>query len=201
MTTFYLIRHGHTDAIGRGISGRQAGVHLSQEGRQQAQALADWLAGQPIGQLFASPLDRTQETAAFLAERLGLAVQTAEELIELDFGDWTGKEFREVKSDPLWKRFNTFRSGTQIPGGESMLDVQSRLVRFLQRLRAEYPEDAVALVTHGDCIRAAVCYWLAVPVDLLHRIETSLAAVTIIRVDQYGPLILAMNATPRPWAG
>jgi probable phosphoglycerate mutase len=195
MTTFYLIRHGHVDTVNRLIGGRQPGIHLTPQGRQQAEALAERLAEEPIAHLFSSPLDRTRETARPVAERLSLEVHLADDLLELDFGQWTGCEFHDLQSDPHWKRFNAFRSGTRIPGGETMLEVQSRVVGLMERLRDRHPEEAIALVSHGDVIRSALCYWLAVPLDFFQRIEISLASVSILRVDKHGPLVLAMNAT------
>lgn len=196
MTTFYLIRHGHIDALGHSIAGRQAGVHLSASGRRQAEALAEWLADAPICRILSSPLERTQETAGILAKRLHLNVETADELIELDFGDWNGAQVRDLQADPQWERFNAFRSGARIPGGESMLEVQTRLIGLMERLRAREPQECIALVSHGDVIRAGICYWLSVPIDLLNRIEISVASASVIRVDERGCVVLSINAMP-----
>ncbi|HWH67867.1 MAG TPA: histidine phosphatase family protein, partial [Candidatus Sulfotelmatobacter sp.] len=96
MTIFYLIRHGENDWVGKAIAGRSPGVHLNAAGRQQAEQLAKQLAAHPIQQLFSSPLERARETAEPLARRLGLEVQIAPALTEMDFGQWTGKTLAEL---------------------------------------------------------------------------------------------------------
>jgi probable phosphoglycerate mutase len=195
MTTFYLIRHGDTPAVGHFASGRAPGVHLNDRGRRQVEGLAESLAGEPIRVVYSSPLERARETAEPLARRLGLEVRDAEELLELDFGDWTGKSFAELDPLPEWQRYNSFRSGTRIPGGELMLEVQARVVGFMQRLCSDRSEGAVALVSHGDVIRSALLHYLGMPLDHYHRIEISPASVSIVAVAEYGPVVHALNRT------
>ncbi len=104
------------------IAGRSAGVHLSDAGRSQAAELAERVAHLPIAAIYSSPMERTRETARFVADKLGLQVQAGEALSEIDFGDWTRRRIEDLRADPLWDRFNQFRSGTRIPGGELMLE-------------------------------------------------------------------------------
>jgi broad specificity phosphatase PhoE len=120
MTTFYLVRHALVDTVGRSLAGRASGLSLNETGRGQAERLADWFTREPVRRIYSSPLERTQETARPIAHRLGLEPETAEELIELDFGDWTGRTLDELESDTRWRRFNAFRSGVGIPNGERM---------------------------------------------------------------------------------
>jgi probable phosphoglycerate mutase len=197
MTTFYLIRHGDTPAVGHFVAGRAAGVHLNDRGRRQVEELAEQLAGEPIRAVYSSPLERARETAEPLARRLGLAVQIVEELLELDFGHWTGKSFAELDPLPEWRRYNSFRGGTRIPGGELMLDVQARAVGFMQRLGAERPGEAVALVSHGDVIRSALLHYLGMPLDFYNRIEIGPASVSVVAVAEHGPVVHLLNRTGR----
>ena len=85
MTVFYLLRHGEPTVFGR-INGRLPGVGLSAKGRAEIAAVAERLAGGKIDAIYASPLQRTRETAEILADRLGLPIQYREDVIELDFG-------------------------------------------------------------------------------------------------------------------
>jgi probable phosphoglycerate mutase len=199
MTTLYFIRHGDTPAVGHFIAGRAPGVLLNDRGRAQVEELADRLAAEPIRAIYSSPLERTRETAGPLARRLGLEVRAADELIELDFGEWTGKGFAELDPLPEWRRYNAHRSGTRIPGGELMLEVQARAVAFAQRVCEEWPGAAVALVSHGDVIRAALLHYLGMPLDFYHRIEISPASVSAVALGEYGAQVLSLNATgPKP---
>jgi probable phosphoglycerate mutase len=147
-TTFLLIRHATNDFLGRALAGRLPGVRLNAAGREQAERLAERLAGQRIDRIYSSPLERAQETAQPLARRLGQEVRTAAEVTEIDFGEWAGRTLAELASVPLWHQFNTYRSGKRAPGGERMLDVQARFVTFLQRVNGEAAGQTVAVVTH-----------------------------------------------------
>jgi len=193
VTLFYLIRHGATDELDRVLSGRAPGVRLNAAGLRQAEALAGRLAGEAIRRLYSSPVGRARETAEPIARRLGLEVHTADELTELDCGGWTGRSFAELAADRRWQRFNTFRSGTRIPAGELIAEVQARAVAFLHRLGEEFPGDSVALVTHGDVIKAALAYWLGMPLDFILRLQVSPASVSAVALGEDGPSVLYVN--------
>lgn len=194
-TTFLLIRHGAHLLGGGTIAGRSADVHLSPLGIQQATQMAERVAKLPVRALYSSPIDRTRETAAILSKRIGLPVQISESLSEIDYGDWTRKTLDELRPQPLWQQWNAFRSGTQIPSGESMLQVQSRIIAEMHRLRQLHPDQCVALVSHGDVIKGAVAYWMGVPLDLFMRIEIGLASVSVIEMGDFGPWVLCVNNT------
>lgn len=195
MTTFHLIRHAAHGLLGWRIAGRMPGVHLSEAGQTQAERLAEWLARQPMGAVYSGPLERARETAMPLCRRLGLPLQIAPSLDELDYGEWTGRTFEELAGLPTWQQFNSFRSGTRIPGGELMPEVQTRAVTEMERLREIHPDAHVALVSHGDVIKAAAAYFLGVPLDLFQRLVIDPASVTVIAVDDYGPRVLRVNGT------
>jgi broad specificity phosphatase PhoE len=187
MTTFALIRHAAHALVGRTIVGRTPGVQLSPEGQGQADALADWIAPGSIEALYSSPLERALATAARLAARLQLEVQIADELNEIDFAAWTNRTLAELHDLEHWRRFNIFRSGIRVPGGEAMVDVQGRMLRLVERLCRVHPDQTVALISHGDVIKAAVAHYLGVPLDLFSRIQISPASVSIVRMGRYGP--------------
>jgi probable phosphomutase (TIGR03848 family) len=195
MTTFLLIRHGSCDPVGKSIAGRAPGIHLNDTGRAQATALAERLAAVPVAAVYSSPLERAQETAAPLAARQGKSVTIVPELVELDFGEWTGRTLAELHEAAGWREFNAFRSGTRIPGGELMSEVQSRAVGALERLARSHPDATVAAVSHGDVIRAILTYFLGMPLDLLQRIEIDPTSVSVLRLDRFGPAVLRMNGT------
>ena len=193
MTTFALIRHASHALLGHTIVGRLPGVQLSARGLREAEALASRLEGWPIQALYSSPLERARATAAAIADRLRLEVQAADELNEIDYGAWTNRTLADLREIPEWRRFNLFRSGSRIPGGESMVEVQDRMLQLIERLRCVHPEQTVALVGHGDVIKAALAYYLGVPLDLFGRIELSPASLSVIRVEPHGPQVLLIN--------
>ncbi|MEW6160976.1 MAG: histidine phosphatase family protein, partial [Verrucomicrobiota bacterium] len=148
MTTFYLIRHGQTDWVGHTLAGRRPGVHLNTLGRAQAEALARTLDGKPIARIISSPLERALETAEPLARSLGLETEVHAAFIEIDFGEWTHCRIEALASNPQWQRWNLERSRTRIPGGESILEVQTRFVNGLQELARQSPDQDIALFSH-----------------------------------------------------
>jgi broad specificity phosphatase PhoE len=143
--------------------------------------------------VYSSPLERARRTAEIIAAGLTLEVQIADELNELDFGDWTNQRLTDLHCRDEWRQFNRFRSGSRIPNGEAMIEVQCRALRLIERLCTLHPTQMVALITHGDVIKAMLAYYLGVPLDLFQRIEISPASVSIVRIEPYGPQVLLVN--------
>jgi broad specificity phosphatase PhoE len=193
MTIFALIRHAEHALVGHAIVGRAPGVRLSPGGSRLAERLAERLEGSSIRALYSSPLERARETATAIAGRLRLEVEAATELNEIEFGAWTNRTLADLRDLEEWRRFNFFRSGSPIPNGETMVEVQGRTLRLIERLRGTHPDQAVALVSHGDVIKATLAHYLGVPLDLSHRIEISPASVSIVRVEHHGAEVLLVN--------
>ncbi len=193
MALFYLIRHATADQTGRVISGRSPGHHLNEHGRQQAQGIARQWAHTRIERVFCSPLERTRETAEPLAGALGLQPQIAADLIEVDFGDWTERTLAELEPLEAWKQWNQFRSTLRIPNGETMPEVQTRMMRAIERLFREFPSGRLALVSHGDPIRTVIAHCLGLPLDFLMRFEISPASVSIVEINTWGPRVQCIN--------
>jgi probable phosphoglycerate mutase len=195
MTRFLLIRHATNNTVGKILAGRMAGVFLNEEGLAQAQQLAQRLAHVPIAAIYSSPMERAIQTAEPLAKTLHLDPIICEDFLELDCGAWTSKTYEEVKSDPLFRYFNVFRSGTRIPGGELMLEVQARFITGMQKLYAQHPQQTIAIVSHADAIKAAVAYYAGIHLDLFHRIEISPASVSIIELYDETARLMVINDT------
>ena len=193
MITLFLIRHGMCDPVGHAIAGRTPGVHLNEEGRRSAAVLAETLAVYPILAVHSSPLERALETAQPLAARVGVPVELAPALTELDFGAWTGRTLEELRPLPGWRIWNEARGSARIPGGESMAEVLSRALEWVESARHRPHEGIVAAVTHGDVIRALLTHFLEMPVERLLRLEVEPASVSVIRWEGDEPRLLALN--------
>lgn len=189
------------DHVGRVIAGRGSDVHLNGEGRAQAEQLAELLDAVPLDAVVSSPLPRAVETATPLAHRRQLPVQVLESLSEVDFGEWTGRAIDNLEGETGWRRFNELRSVACIPGGESMLEVQSRTVATLERLRARYPHGRCAVVSHGDVIRSFIAHSAGVPLDLFQRLEITPASVSVVVVDESWIGVKCTNLTAESWRG
>lgn len=195
-TVVLLVRHGETPTTGKLLPGRAPGLHLSENGQAQANAVGERLAAVPkIAAIYASPLERTRETAAPLAAALNMKVKVDKGLLEVDIGEWTGLDFKTVRKAPEWKQVHQYPSGFRFPGGESFVEMQTRMVSALERLRAAHPGETIVAVSHADTIKAAVAHALGTHLDLFQRIVISPCSVTAIAYGEGGPMVLSVNTT------
>jgi len=209
-----LVRHGTTETTGKELPGRAPGLHLSEHGRRQAEDVAARIGAmsQPpaddrprgngqrskpprVAAVYASPLERTRETAAPIAQALGLEVVPDEGLLELDTGEWTGIELKAAMKRKEWATIQRYPSGFAFPGGESFLAMQTRMVSTLDRLRAAHPGETIVAVSHADPIRAAVAHAMGTHLDLFQRIVVSPCSLTAIAYGDGGPIVLKVNET------
>ncbi len=195
-TVVLLVRHGETPTTGKLLPGRAPGLHLSETGKAQAAAAGARLARLPkVDAIYASPLERTKETAGAIAKALGMKVQLDKGLLEADIGDWTGMELKVAMKEPEWKIVHSYPSGFRFPGGESFVEMQARTVAALDRLRRAHPGQTIVAVSHADTIKAAVAHALGTHLDLFQRIVISPCSVTAISYGEGGPTVLSVNTT------
>jgi len=193
MTTFYLVRHAHFDLLDKVLVGRQSGVHLNHQGRKAAAVMADRLLRGSVNKVVSSPLDRALETAQIIAERSNVEVEVNDNFNEIDLGSWSGRELRSLESDPAWRQFNSFRTGSRPPGGESMIEVQTRFVVEMTELARKHPDETLVIVSHSDPIKTALVYWTGMPLDFFHRLEIRPCSFSVVTLDKSGPRVLSIN--------
>jgi probable phosphoglycerate mutase len=169
-------------------------VHLGDQGLREARALAERLAPLEIHAIYSSPLERCMETAAVVAEPRGLKVETVEDLGEVRFGDWTGKELQELARTDLWRVVQSHPSGARFPDGESILEMQTRAVLACERLRAAHPDGTVAVCSHADVIKAIVAHYLGMHLDLFQRLVVGTASVTALGFGPV-PYLIRLNGS------
>jgi probable phosphoglycerate mutase len=148
--TLLLVRHGQSEWNVRGLmQGQTADIPLTDLGHAQAVAGAAELAALGPGALFSSDLLRARQTAEHCARATGLPVRVTPALREQGYGVLEGRPSRE-----LWDVVDWTDPDWAAEGGESLARLHGRVSAFLEQLRVGRPADAVALVTHGDTIRA-----------------------------------------------
>lgn len=195
-TLVILVRHGQTPTTGAVLPGRAKGLHLADKGKEQAGR-----AGARIGALdkvtavYASPMERTQETAAPIAKACGLRVRTHKGLIEADFGQWTGRKLSELRKLNEWRTVQRNPSAFRFPKGESFPEMQARMVGAIGELVAKHPGESIVAVSHADTIKAAVASAMGTHLDLFQRIVVSPCSVSAILYTIDGPIVLAVNST------
>jgi probable phosphoglycerate mutase len=194
-TTLVLVRHAVTEQTGPMLTGRAPGVDLSDDGRKQAKELADRLADLPVAAVYASPIERTAQTAAAVAERHDLPVQHLPGALEADYGEWTGGKLADLAKTDLWKTVQRAPSRARFPGGESMTEMQARIVGCLEAVVADHPGDIVVVVSHADPIKAAIAHYTGLHLDQFQRIMVSPASVTAFQLSAHGAALVKCNDT------
>jgi broad specificity phosphatase PhoE len=114
-------------------------------------------------------------------------------LDEIDIGEWTGLSFAELDGDPRWQQWNTCRSVARCPGGETMGEVQARVLGHLAAASAAHPEGRLVLVSHADVIKAGLLHFLGRTLDGYAAIEIAPAGVSTVVVADGGARVLRMN--------
>jgi len=201
MTQLLLVRHAHNDWVGDRLAGLTPGVRLSDAGRAEAAALAARLAAHPLDAVYASPLERTMETAAFVARPHGLPVLPLPGVIEVDFGAWTGRALDELRREPLWAGVQFHPSAARFPGGEAVRAAQARAVEAVEGLREAHPGGRVVVVSHADVIRLILAHYVGAHLDHFQRILVAPASVSVVQLRPDRPFVVAVNdagALPPP---
>lgn len=199
-TLVLFVRHGVTPTTGSELPGRLPGLHLSDAGNNQANIAADRIAtlGSQVKAVYASPLERTRETAAPIAKALDLKVRRRKGLLELDVGDWTGRKLSELYKLPEWRTVQKYPSGFAFPGGESFAAMQTRISETVTELVAEHRGQAIVCVSHADPIRALLAQAMGTHLDLFQRIVVSPASISAVSFGPDGPVVLAVNSIGGP---
>jgi broad specificity phosphatase PhoE len=193
MTTFYLVRHGANDFLGHALAGRLPDIHLNDAGQREARRIAERLQAAPITHVISSPQERCRETAQALAAALDLEIEISAALNEVDFGEWQGATMSDLAGDERWSKWNSFRTGHVIPGGETMIAIQARMADEMIRLKNKFPGEHIALFSHGDPLRAVLCYWLGMPLDFIQRLEIAPGSISEVAVDADTAIVRRMN--------
>jgi probable phosphoglycerate mutase len=195
-----LIRHAHSETNAKGIlSGRISGVHLSPTGKKQAQELSLRLGAIKVSQLRISPLERCNETISPWWENFGVknnpGVELCEDrdLIEVDYGKWSGKKLALLSKNKLWKTVQNNPSGMYFPSGEGLAQMQERAMRAVHGAIDSKRKGATVFVSHGDVIKSIVASALGMHLDGFQRIVIDPASVSVIDFSGSNPRVILLN--------
>ncbi len=198
MPTLLLICHGENDYLKKNIlPGRIPGVHLNDEGRQQAEALAAALEELPIAAIYASPLERAVETAQPSAQAKGLEIQVEPGLSDTDVGEWEGRSWKALERSKAWRAIQQMPSQFRFPGGESFAENQERAVAALERIAAAHrKEEMVAVVFHADPIKLAIAHFIGLPLDDFQKLMVGTGSVSVLTIGRSSTRLAALNLKP-----
>lgn len=194
MARLLLIRHAPTPETGHRLTGRLPGVGLDETGWAIARGLAERLRSVRLRAVYASPIERTWQTAQALAEPHRLEPVRCDGLLEVDYGRWQGRTLASLARLEAWQKVQHSPSSFSFPEGESLAAAQSRGVETCLEIAGAHRKSTVALVTHADIIRLVLSFFLGQPLDLFQRLTVAPASVSVVDIHPgRAPRVLAVN--------
>ena len=192
MTKFILVRHGQSKANECGYLVGNTEAPLSPRGEKQAKAVSEYiLKAYKVDVIYSSPLSRACNTVKGVADELNLPINTENKLIEFNFGKWEGLTHEEIKNNfddgySKWAR----DPGVFIPdGGESMAQLQTRVVEKLKEIGKKEDGKTVLIGSHSSVIRALQCYIQGLPLTKMKNtpwvVNGSIAEINFDGEDFY----------------
>lgn len=192
MATIILVRHGENDWVKKNrLAGWIEGVHLNENGRQQAEQAADRLKEVSVSAIYTSPVTRCVETAEYIAHSHQKELLHLPEVGEVRYGEWEGKKIRSLARKKLWRVVQFFPSRMRFPQGEALREVQFRAVQALEKLSQTHKNETIIVVSHADLIKLVLAHYLGVHIDLFQRIIISPASVSVITLPANGMVRVA----------
>ena len=195
-----LIRHAHSEANAAGIlSGRLPNVHLSEKGLKQSEDLALRLGNFQVSNLRISPMERCFETIApwinsiVLPNNPKFSPIIDQELTEVDYGSWSGKNLAVLSKNRLWKTVQESPSRMYFPNGEGIAQMQSRAMKSAHESISTKSKGSAVIVSHGDVIKSIVASALGMHLDEFQRIVIDPASVSILDYSTIKPRVLLLN--------
>jgi phosphoserine phosphatase len=192
-----LIRHGETawnrDERFRG----RVDIPLTEVGMAQADRVARALSAEPIVAIYSSPMQRALRTAAPLAGALGLPVTPHPALIDVDFGEWQGLSPAEVAArwPALHAAWLSAPHTVRFPGGDSLIEVRSRVEKMLDVLYACHRDQKIALVSHQAVTRVLMGLVLGLDASAYWRIVQDNACLNRFTRRDAGYVVVSLNET------
>ena len=199
MTQLLLVRHGTTDANVRVpyiLQGCGVDLPLNENGRQQSERAAAFLARFPVRRIYTSPLKRATETAEIIAQRPGLDVRPVPEITECDVGQWEGKNWDTIaREDPeAYHRFHADPATYPYLGGESYSDVLRRALPAFGQLLAQHSGETIVVVAHNIVNRAYVAHLLGLELRHAKELRQDNGCINVIQLTDGKPTLVTMNA-------
>lgn len=193
-STIYLLRHGHSTANAKSIlAGRDASVSLSPRGTEQAQAVMQELSDRKFAKIYSSPMPRCLETLMPLASKSKMKIEKNVGLIEMEYGDWSGKKLLVLSRKKMWSEIQARPSLVRFPNGESFLEMQGRALESVKSLAI--PGSNILVCSHGDVIKAIISGLLGLHLDNFQRLTIDPASITVVDLFADSAQIRTVNST------
>ena len=197
MTTIWLIRHAESALGAEGRSAGQTDTPLSAFGQQQAVALAARLSNEPLAAIFSSPQQRAFDTAAAVAAIHEMPVRRLDDLREMHQGEVDGIPLSELSQryPDMMQRWREDPTHVRLPGGESLNDVQARVLPLIETLYTDFPNETIAVVGHAFVNGVLLCGMLDLSLKSVRRFRFDPAGVTRLEGSLPSPRMTLFNET------
>jgi broad specificity phosphatase PhoE len=193
MPIVYLLRHAQSVANTKGIlAGQDDSVQLSKDGFKQSKELVNHLKTLKINQVYCSPLTRCIQTITpFMKVNPKIEFEIKSALIEMNYGQWSGKKLSALARDKRWKSVQNKPSSFVFPQGESFKQMRQRVDTLIEELKLK--KGPILLVTHGDIIKMILAASLALPIDKFQSFVAEPASISAISIGKSSNSIIQSN--------
>ncbi|MGC8830718.1 MAG: histidine phosphatase family protein [Verrucomicrobiia bacterium] len=198
MNELFLIRHGEVIEAYKGVFAGRTDIELSENGKKQAIATAKYLMSHSVSSVYASPMKRVRQTLQPFVELSGIKPIFLGELVEIDFGEWTGLNFEEVANRfgvNAYSWLEQIEAG-RIDGAETTEVLRRRVEPVLSRILIENTQGNVAIFSHGGIIRVILSVLLDIPLVKLGKIGIDYCSVSKICVNGLSVSLRLLNYLP-----
>ncbi len=178
-----LVRHAGCPRMNNVLLGRSVDGPLDERGEGQARFVAQRLMNLPRLIVESSPRRRARHTAGIIASAHDTTVHVVPQMDDIDFGRWAGQTFEALLADPQWRRWNKYRRVSRTPAGDSIRDVQERVLAHFRKLEQEFDGETIVIVTLQEVIRSVVLLALQAPIDDYSRFAIGPASLTRLTVE------------------
>jgi len=188
----YLIRHGEVAWNREASYIGSSDLPLNDEGRRQAELLADRLKGTEYAAVYSSDLSRARETAEIIAGRLDVSVVIVPELRELDYGEWEGMPEVELpkRYPDLYTQWRANPAEVRTPGGETFGELRDRACPAFQRIAEAHAGENVIVVAHKSANRVILCCLMGIDIKHYREIGQGNAALNVIERRDDGRMVV-----------
>ena len=197
-TRLFLLRHGEVEERYHRVFGGRIDMELSPRGHEQAKALATFLRRRPIDVIYASPMRRAQQTLVPLASHCPKPAVTREEFREVDFGDWTGLTWEQVRGRYQVSAFDWLDKieRAEIGNAETGPSFRARVEPALRQIVRDHAGESVAIVCHGGVIRMILSILLDWPLPRMASFEVDYASLTQVEHHAHKTEVTLLNFAP-----
>ena len=197
LTLFLFLRHGQAkNNVERVLAGRTKGYPLTELGIQQAEKIADFLKPLNISKIYCSPIERAENTAKIVANKVGLRCDIDERLTEIDMGTFTGMHYDEMfeKHGNVFLKFYQGHPVVENNGIETFSSVKKRILDMVDHCSRKHNEETILLVTHMDPIKSIISTILQPRPESLYEMIIRNASLTILKNEQSSFSMVAINS-------